>query len=93
MRTSAPPLLSLRASCVLPTRPAIARRGPSARPVTTLERGLSGATTISPPRAAETAVAAPPAIGERGVRAGRRANPDPAPPAIRREAARRMSPS
>eukprot|EP00969_Alexandrium_andersonii_P153126 6771370-Alexandrium_andersonii.AAC.1 len=68
MRTSVRPLLSLRASCARPTRLATARRGPSARPATTSQRGWNGVTTTSPPRAAGIAVEARPTLGERGAR-------------------------
>eukprot|EP00969_Alexandrium_andersonii_P365755 15466947-Alexandrium_andersonii.AAC.1 len=59
-----------------------------------LGRGASGATTISPPRAAETVAAAPPTTGEKGVRVGARARARPSrAPLTRRAAARRRSPS
>eukprot|EP00969_Alexandrium_andersonii_P300504 13285515-Alexandrium_andersonii.AAC.1 len=58
MRTRVRRLRSLRASCMRPIRLATARRGPSAQPVTTWERGWSGVITTSPPRAAGTAVVA-----------------------------------
>eukprot|EP00969_Alexandrium_andersonii_P363961 15463105-Alexandrium_andersonii.AAC.1 len=54
------------------------------------QRGLSGVTTTSPPRAAGIAVAARPPTAGRGARVGRRASP--ALPTGRREAAQRMSP-
>eukprot|EP00969_Alexandrium_andersonii_P180060 7958391-Alexandrium_andersonii.AAC.1 len=46
---------------------------------------------ISPPRAEEKAVAAPPTTGGKGVRVGVRASPGPEP-LTRRVAARQMSP-